>query len=250
MLSLTSAKSGALIGVLVSVTTIPAAANIGVAAAYAEWGEFRGAVLQLALNLSAIFLAGVATLFIERLLYVRRRRRHLHDAAREHAGLPIGHSRRERPTKRTPVGEVSRHRAPTWPCCSAASPGRRRSRRRSAPPTSAPRSPSASSPSPRPWSGCCCGASSGGSASSSSTRRRSAGVVSLRFSSRRGLEQDPAARRLDQHRVVGGAGAIGGGRVVDAAQRLGAEYLRRLGGPQSPRGARWRGSRSRRRRRA
>ena len=34
MLSLTSAKSGALIGVLVSVTTIPAAANIGVAAAY------------------------------------------------------------------------------------------------------------------------------------------------------------------------------------------------------------------------
>ena len=33
VLSLTSAKSGALIGVLVSVTTIPAAANIGVAAA-------------------------------------------------------------------------------------------------------------------------------------------------------------------------------------------------------------------------
>ena len=47
MLSLTSAKSGALIGVLVSVTTIPAAANIGVAAAYGEWGEFRGALLQL-----------------------------------------------------------------------------------------------------------------------------------------------------------------------------------------------------------
>ncbi len=40
VLSLTSAKSGALIGVLVSVTTIPAAANIGVAAAYAEWSEF------------------------------------------------------------------------------------------------------------------------------------------------------------------------------------------------------------------
>ena len=43
VLSLTAAKSGALIGVLVSVTTIPAAANIGVAAAYAEWTEFRGA---------------------------------------------------------------------------------------------------------------------------------------------------------------------------------------------------------------
>ena len=36
VLSLTSSKSGALIGVLVSVTTIPAAANIGVAAALAQ----------------------------------------------------------------------------------------------------------------------------------------------------------------------------------------------------------------------
>ena len=39
VLSLTSAKSGALIGVLVSVTTIPAAANIGVAAAFGEWAR-------------------------------------------------------------------------------------------------------------------------------------------------------------------------------------------------------------------
>ena len=38
-LSLTSAKSGALIGVLISVTTIPAAANIGVAAALGDAGE-------------------------------------------------------------------------------------------------------------------------------------------------------------------------------------------------------------------
>jgi uncharacterized hydrophobic protein (TIGR00271 family) len=41
MLSLTSAKSGALIGVLISVTTIPAAANVGVAAATADWSEWR-----------------------------------------------------------------------------------------------------------------------------------------------------------------------------------------------------------------
>ena len=39
MLSLSTAKSGALIGVLISVTTIPAAANIGVAAAYQDWDE-------------------------------------------------------------------------------------------------------------------------------------------------------------------------------------------------------------------
>lgn len=98
VLSLTAAKSGALIGVLVSVTTIPAAANIGVAAAFAEWSEFSGAIVQLSLNLTAILLAGVLTLFIQRTLYVRRRRDHLlHDRAREAAGLPLGRSRRAKP---------------------------------------------------------------------------------------------------------------------------------------------------------
>ncbi|MQA75531.1 MAG: DUF389 domain-containing protein [Solirubrobacterales bacterium] len=96
VLSLTSAKSGALIGVLVSVTTIPAAAYIGVAAAYSEWSEWRGAMLQLAVNLAAILLAGVITLFIQRLLYVRRRHKHLDDSSREAAGLPVGRSRRDR----------------------------------------------------------------------------------------------------------------------------------------------------------
>ena len=81
VLSLTSSKSGALIGVLISVTTIPAAANIGVAAAYAEWSEWRGAMAQLAVNLVAIFLAGIGTLFIQRRLYLRRRREHLKFAA-------------------------------------------------------------------------------------------------------------------------------------------------------------------------
>ena len=95
MLSLTSAKSGALVGVLISVTTIPAAANIGVAAALGDWGEWRGAMQQLALNLAAIFLAGIGTLFVQRRLYMRRRRAHLHDEAREAAGLPLGRSRRD-----------------------------------------------------------------------------------------------------------------------------------------------------------
>ena len=95
VLSLTSTKSGALIGVLISVTTIPAAANIGVAAAYGEWSEWRGAQGQLALNLAGIVLAGISTLYIQRLLYIRRRRAHLQHEAREIAGLPLGHSRRE-----------------------------------------------------------------------------------------------------------------------------------------------------------
>lgn len=98
VLSLTNAKSGALVGVLVSVTTIPAAANVGVAAAYQEASEMWGALAQLAVNLIAIAAAGTLTLFIQRKLYQRRRRAHLHDGAREAAGLPVGQSRnRKRP---------------------------------------------------------------------------------------------------------------------------------------------------------
>jgi uncharacterized hydrophobic protein (TIGR00271 family) len=87
MLSLTSAKSGALVGVLISVTTIPAAANIGVAAALGNWGDWRGAMLQLSVNLTAIVLAGVSTLFVQRGLYERRRQRHIRDGTRARAGL-------------------------------------------------------------------------------------------------------------------------------------------------------------------
>lgn len=93
VLSLTSAKSGALIGVLISVTTIPAAANVGVAAALGDWDEAGGALAQLAVNLSAIVIAGATTLYVQRLLYVRRRARHLSDPSRADAGLPVGRSR-------------------------------------------------------------------------------------------------------------------------------------------------------------
>jgi uncharacterized hydrophobic protein (TIGR00271 family) len=75
MLSLQTAKSSALIGVLISVTTIPAAANVGVAAAYRDWDEWRGAALQLAINLSMIVVAGVATLAVARWRHARRRAR-------------------------------------------------------------------------------------------------------------------------------------------------------------------------------
>jgi uncharacterized hydrophobic protein (TIGR00271 family) len=77
MLSLSTAKSGALIGVLISVTTIPAAANIGIAAAQGDWDTSAGSAGQLAVNLVAILLAGTLTLYIQRLLYHRRKRRRL-----------------------------------------------------------------------------------------------------------------------------------------------------------------------------
>jgi uncharacterized hydrophobic protein (TIGR00271 family) len=57
MLALTSAKSGALVGVLISVTTIPAAANAAVAIAYWVPSEAIGSVIQLVINLSAIAVA-------------------------------------------------------------------------------------------------------------------------------------------------------------------------------------------------
>lgn len=97
VLSLTNAKSGALIGVLISVTTIPAAANIGVAAALGDGEEWAGAIEQLALNLATILVASIATLFIQRRLYLRRHRDHLHSKSREAAGLPLGHSRQGGP---------------------------------------------------------------------------------------------------------------------------------------------------------
>jgi uncharacterized hydrophobic protein (TIGR00271 family) len=77
MLSLSTAKSGALIGVLISVTTIPAAANVGIAAAYGDWPVFRGSLAQLGVNLAGILFAGTLTLAIQRVVYERRRRRHI-----------------------------------------------------------------------------------------------------------------------------------------------------------------------------
>jgi uncharacterized hydrophobic protein (TIGR00271 family) len=94
VLSLTSAKSGALVGVLISVTTIPAASNVGVAAAYGHWAEAKGAALQLAINLAGIVASGVLTLFVQRRYYVARRRKHLVDPVRTEAGLPLGRSLR------------------------------------------------------------------------------------------------------------------------------------------------------------
>jgi uncharacterized hydrophobic protein (TIGR00271 family) len=76
-LSLTTAKSGALTGVLISVTTIPAAANIGVSAAYADWSAFGGSAAQLAINLAALCIAGVGTLLVQRRIFRRRRAEHM-----------------------------------------------------------------------------------------------------------------------------------------------------------------------------
>ena len=87
MLALTSARSGALVGVLVSVTTIPAAGDLAVALAFAsstDPSRPRGDYLQqaasstgqLLLNLLGLILAGALTLLIQRIIWPRILRRH------------------------------------------------------------------------------------------------------------------------------------------------------------------------------
>lgn len=65
MLSLTEARNGALIGVLVSVTTVPAIGNIGAAAAYGELHDVGGAAIQLVVNLTSLVVAGSITLAVQ-----------------------------------------------------------------------------------------------------------------------------------------------------------------------------------------
>jgi len=87
MLSLTTTKSSVLVGVLISVTTVPAAANVGVAAAVGRWDECLGAATQLAVNLVSLLLAGVATLTIQRQVWHRWRRINRAKAAQERHSL-------------------------------------------------------------------------------------------------------------------------------------------------------------------
>jgi Domain of unknown function (DUF389) len=47
VVSLTEARASALIGVFISVTTIPAAADIALAVAYGSWSEARGAAFPV-----------------------------------------------------------------------------------------------------------------------------------------------------------------------------------------------------------
>ncbi|MFH9606318.1 DUF389 domain-containing protein [Streptomyces sp. NPDC017448] len=72
-LSLTSAKSGALIGVAISVTTVPAAANASVAFSYADYQQTVGSAQQLLANLGGIILAGTLTLLLQKALERVRR---------------------------------------------------------------------------------------------------------------------------------------------------------------------------------
>jgi uncharacterized hydrophobic protein (TIGR00271 family) len=64
MLSLVSAKSAALVGVFISVTTVPAAGFAVVAAILGDWDVAAKSALQLVVNLVGIVIAGVLVLVV------------------------------------------------------------------------------------------------------------------------------------------------------------------------------------------
>jgi uncharacterized hydrophobic protein (TIGR00271 family) len=72
MVALGQAKSGAIVGVLVSVTTIPAVANVGVALAFQNPSEAAGALAQLSINVIGLVTAGVVSLWLGQRLSQRR----------------------------------------------------------------------------------------------------------------------------------------------------------------------------------
>ncbi len=72
VVSLTEARANALIGVFISVTTIPAAASVGVSVAYGSWGEAWGSLEQLLLNVVLLIAVGAGGLSTQRLIWRRR----------------------------------------------------------------------------------------------------------------------------------------------------------------------------------
>lgn len=75
VVALTHTRTSTLLGVFVSVTTIPAAADIGVSLAAASPAEARGSLLQLLLNIAILIVVGFVTLRAQRAIWRRISRR-------------------------------------------------------------------------------------------------------------------------------------------------------------------------------
>src|SRR5215469_6234590 len=71
VISLTEARAYGVIGVLISVVTIPAAASIGLSIAYTEWREVLGSLLQLLLNVLLLIAVGAGGLRVKRWFWRR-----------------------------------------------------------------------------------------------------------------------------------------------------------------------------------
>jgi uncharacterized hydrophobic protein (TIGR00271 family) len=71
VVSLTEARASTLIGVFVSVTTIPAAADIGLSIAFGEWSQAGGAFGQLLVNVVILIAVGAIGLRVQRRIWGR-----------------------------------------------------------------------------------------------------------------------------------------------------------------------------------
>jgi uncharacterized hydrophobic protein (TIGR00271 family) len=66
VVSILQSRANTLIGVFISVTTIPAAAAMGLSAAFGQWHQVTEATEQLFLNVTILLVAGVVALVVQR----------------------------------------------------------------------------------------------------------------------------------------------------------------------------------------
>ncbi len=90
VVSILQSRANALIGVFISVTTIPAAAAMGLGAAFGQWSEVWGATEQLFLNVVILLAVGVVALILQRRFWQRRE-----NATQATGGTPRGQGGRE-----------------------------------------------------------------------------------------------------------------------------------------------------------
>lgn len=74
VLSLTTSKSGPLVGVFISVTTVPAVGTIALCLGAGVWSEVDDALVQLGINILGMLVAGTTTLLVQRLVWSRIQR--------------------------------------------------------------------------------------------------------------------------------------------------------------------------------
>jgi uncharacterized hydrophobic protein (TIGR00271 family) len=75
VLAMTSTRSGGLVGVFISVATIPAAGNVALGLAFGLGDEVWGSTLQLGVNITGMALAGWLTLVVQNAVWRRVRAR-------------------------------------------------------------------------------------------------------------------------------------------------------------------------------
>lgn len=71
VLAMATDKTSAMVGVFISVTTVPAAGNLALGLAILDRGEIAGSAAQLGMNIAGMVTAGVVTLVVQRTIWRR-----------------------------------------------------------------------------------------------------------------------------------------------------------------------------------